>query len=128
LVEVIGLRWGHVQLGSSRIFSGLVKGDDYTTRAVRDLRLAAALLDYLDASDRRTRITADSPPSMRHDERLTGHAFVRNLKAYAPVAGAGDTHVQTDTHSFARLVADQTGSTKNGYTPLASAMRNRDNR
>jgi integrase len=117
--EVIRLRWGDVQLGTVMTLTGLVKGGDYVTREVRDPRVAAALLDYLATADRRATLTAESPLWTRHDfakpghvdeEPLTGHAFAYNLKAYAAAAGIADIHVHQTRHSFARLVADATGS------------------
>jgi integrase len=117
--EVIRLTWGDVQLGTVMTITGLVKGGDYVSREVRDSRVAAALVEYLVASDRRSTLTAESPLWTRHDfakpetdddEPLTSHAFAHNLKVYAAAAGIGDIHVHQTRHSFARLVADQTGS------------------
>jgi integrase len=117
--EVIRLRWGDIQLGIVMTITGLVKGGDYVSREVRDPRVAAALQEYLVACDRRLSLTAESPLWTRHDfakpengddEALTSHAFAHNLKAYAATAGIGDINVHQTRHSFARLVADQTGS------------------
>jgi integrase/recombinase XerD len=53
---------------------------------------------------------------MRHDRAgrlgaaLTSHAFVKNLKRYAKEAGVGDVHLHQTRHSFARIVAEETGS------------------
>jgi integrase len=49
-------------------------------------------------------------PGLADDTPLTGHALAHNLKVYAAAAGVGAIHVHQTRHSFARLVADQTGS------------------
>ncbi len=41
---------------------------------------------------------------------LTSHTFVKNLKRYAREAGVGDLHLHQTRHSFARIIAEQTGS------------------
>ena len=41
---------------------------------------------------------------------LTSHAFVKNLKRYARAAGVGAVHLHQTRHSFARIVAEETGS------------------
>lgn len=52
----------------------------------------------------------------RHDRAgrpgaaLSSHAFVKNLKRYARGAGVGDVHLHQTKHSFARIVAEETGS------------------
>jgi integrase len=116
---VIRLRWGDVQLGTVMTITGLVKGGDYVAREVRDPRLAAAIAYYLTTSGRRSTLTAESPLWTRHDfakpgqidnEPLTAHVFADNLKRYAAAAGIRSIHLHQTRHSFARLVADQTGS------------------
>jgi integrase/recombinase XerD len=78
--------------------------------------LKEALLDYLSSSGRLTALKTDSPLWTRHDRAgkpgaaLTSHAFVKNLKRYARDAGVGDVHLHQTRHSFARIVAEETGS------------------
>lgn len=78
--------------------------------------LREALLDYLSSSGRLTALKTDSPLWTRHDRAgrpgaaLTSHAFVKNLKRYARDAGVGDVHLHQTRHSFARIVAEETGS------------------
>src|SRR5829696_3383915 len=58
----------------------------------------------------------DSPLWTRHDRAgrpgaaLSSHAFVKNLKRYAREAGVGDVHLHQTRHSFARIMAEETGS------------------
>jgi integrase len=115
--EVIGLRGGDLKLDDDSItLTGKVKGGDYVGREVRDPLLRAALLDYLAVAGRLTALRTDSPLWTRHDRAgkpgaaLTSHAFVKNLKRYAKEAGVGDVHLHQTRHSFARIVAEETGS------------------
>ena len=115
--EVIGLRGGSLKLHDDSItLTGKVKGGDYIGREVRDPLLKEALLDYLYSSNRLGALKTDSPIWTRHDRAgrpgaaLTSHAFVKNLKRYARQAGVGDVHLHQTRHSFARIVAEETGS------------------
>ncbi|HEY0322150.1 MAG TPA: tyrosine-type recombinase/integrase [Pyrinomonadaceae bacterium] len=115
--EVIGLRGGNLKLEDDSItLTGKVKGGDYIGREVRDPLLKEALLDYLSSSNRLSALKTDSPLWTRHDRAgkpgaaLTSHAFVKNLKRYAKEAGVGHVHLHQTRHSFARIVAEETGS------------------
>jgi integrase len=63
-----------------------------------------------------TTLKTDSPLWTRHDRagrsgaQLSSHSFVKNLKRYAREAGVGDVHLHQTRHSFARIVAEETGS------------------
>lgn len=93
-----------------------MKGGDYVGREVRDPLLREAILDYLSSCGREAMLKTDSPLWTRHDRAgrpgaaLTSHAFVKNLKRYARAAGVGDVHLHQTRHSFARIVAEETGS------------------
>ena len=115
--EVISLRGGNIKIeGDAITLTGKVKGGDYVGREVREPLLREALLDYLSSSGRLTALKTDSPLWTRHDRAgrpgaaLTSHAFVKNLKRYARQAGVGDVHLHQTRHSFARIVAEETGS------------------
>ena len=114
--EVIGLRGGDIQLGEYITLTGKVKGGDYVGREVRDPLLREAILDYLSSSGRLSALNTDSPLWTRHDRAgrpgapLSSHSFVKNLKSYALEAGVGDVHLHQTRHSFARIVAEETGS------------------
>lgn len=73
------------------IISMRVKGGDNVGRDVRDPSFRSALLNYLKAP-------------------LTSHAFALNMKGYAGEAGIKDFHLHQMRHTFARLVAERTGS------------------
>ena len=115
--EVISLRGGQVKVEVDAItLTGKVKGGDYVGREVRDPLLREALLDYLSSSGRLSALKTDSPLWTRHDRagragaQLSSHSFVKNLKRYAREAGVGDVHLHQTRHSFARIVAEETGS------------------
>jgi integrase len=114
--EVIGLRGSNVKLDHSITLTGKVKGGDYVGREVSDPLLKEALLEYLNSSNRLDALKTDSPLWTRHDRAgrpgaaLTSHAFVKNLKRYAREAGVGNVHLHQTRHSFARIVAEETGS------------------
>jgi integrase len=115
--EVIGLRGRNLKLDEDSItITGKVKGGDYIDREVRDPLLRQSVLDYLSSSGRLGALRTDSPLWTRHDRAgrpgaaLTSHAFVKNLKRYAREAGVGDVHLHQTRHSFARIVAEETGS------------------
>jgi integrase len=115
--EVISLRGGNIKFNDDSItLTGKVKGGDYVGREIRDPLLKEALLDYLSSSARLNALKTDSPLWTRHDRAgksgasLSSHAFVKNLKLYAREAGVGHVHLHQTRHSFARIVAEETGS------------------
>jgi integrase len=115
--EVIGLRGREVELREdSMVIRSRVKGGDYLGREVSDPRVREALLDYLVASGRAGVLSNDGPLWTRHDRAgrpgapLTSHAFALNLKRYAKDAGIDRLHLHQTRHTFARMVAEDTGS------------------
>ena len=115
--EVIGLRGKDIELKADcLVVTGRVKGGTYIGREVADLELRAALIDYLSASNRLHALKSDAPLWTRHDlagkpgEALTSHSFVRNLKGYAEAAGLKHIHLHQTRHTYARIVAEETGS------------------
>jgi integrase len=115
--EVIGLRGREVELREdSMVIRSRVKGGDYLGREVSDPRVREALMDYLMTGGRVNVLTNDGPLWTRHDRAgksgapLTSHAFALNLKRYAREAGIGEMHLHQTRHTFARMVAEDTGS------------------
>lgn len=115
--ELISLRGRDVELrDDALIISGRVKGGDYVGREVRDPAVRSALLDYLRAGDRENVLGTERPLWTRHDRAgkpgapLTSHAFALNMKGYAEEAGVKEFHLHRTRHTFARLVAERTGS------------------
>lgn len=114
--EVVTLAWGDVKTGGVMILTGKVKGGEIVNREVREPAVAAALLNYLEASGRLAEMRPESPLWTRHDRAgspgapLTSHAFAKNLKRYARLAGIGAIHLHQTRHTFARIVAEESGS------------------
>jgi integrase/recombinase XerD len=115
--EVIGLRGKDIELKEGcLVVTGRVKGGTYVGREVADPDLRAALIDYLTASNRLHALKSNAPLWTRHDragepgEALASHSFVRNLKRYAAVAGLSHIHLHQTRHTYARIVAEETGS------------------
>jgi integrase len=115
--EIIGLRGREVELREdSMVIRSRVKGGDYIGREVSDPRVREALLDYLASSGRGAVLSNDGPLWTRHDRAgrpgapLTSHAFALNLKRYAKDAGIGEVHLHQTRHTFARMVAEHSGS------------------
>ena len=115
--EVINLRGRDVEERDGiLIIRCKVKGSDYIEREVRDSAARDALFDYLTTSGRAKALKTDSPLWTRHDRAgksgatLTSHAFAHNLKLYAKGAGLSQIHIHQMRHTFARIVADETGS------------------
>ncbi|MGH9852353.1 MAG: tyrosine-type recombinase/integrase [Blastocatellia bacterium] len=115
--EVISLRGRDVEIeGATMIIESRVKGGDYQGREVGDPSVREALLDYLKTSRRLSTLKNDAPLWTRHDRAgrpgaaLSSHSFVENLKRYAREAGIGKIHLHQLRHSFARMVAERSGS------------------
>lgn len=115
--EVISLRGSDVELKADHVIvRSRVKGGDYVGREVGDPSVRVALLDYLAACDRMNVLESERPLWTRHDPAgksgapLTSHAFAKNLKRYARVAGLKHVHIHQTRHTFARMVAEETGS------------------
>ena len=115
--ELISLRGRDIEFREDAlIIRGRVKGGDYVGREVRDRGVRAALLDYLEAGGRLNVLNSERPLWTRHDRAgrpgapLTSHALVRNLKVYAGTVGIKDFHLHQTRHTYARIVAERTGS------------------
>jgi site-specific recombinase XerD len=115
--EVISLRGADLELREDDfVVRCRVKGGDYVGRAVSDPLVREALLGYLAACDRTNALGSERPLWTRHDRAgkpgapLTSHAFDKNLKRYAREAGLGRIHIHQTRHTFARIVAEETGS------------------
>lgn len=115
--EVMSLRGKNLKLDDDFLtLTGKVKGGDYVGREVRDPLLRVAITDYLASCDRLSVLKTDAPLWTRHDRAgrpgapLSSHAFVKNLKRYAHDAGVGHVHLHQTRHSYARIVAEETGS------------------
>jgi len=114
--EVANLYWRDVKINGGLVLTIRCKGGEYISMEVNEPAVKAALLDYLTVSGRLAGMVPDSPLWTRHDKAgepggaLTSHAFVKNLKRYAKLAGVGAVHLHQTRHTYARIVAEESGS------------------
>lgn len=114
--EVLSLRGKDICLEETLILTSKVKGGNYVGREVADPLVKEALMDYLSAARRLHIFKTDAPIWTRHDragsagEPLSSHCYARNLKRYAISAGIDHFHLHQTRHTFARIVAEETGS------------------
>jgi len=114
--EIISLRGRDVKIEKSLVLTNRVKGGNYVGREVSDPMVKEALLDYLTAAHRLSVFRTDAPIWTRHDYAgrpgapLSSHCFVKNMKRYARSAGIDNFHLHRTRHTFARIVAEETGS------------------
>lgn len=115
--EVIGLRGKDLEFKEGAlVIKYRRKGGKFTAREVSDPVAYDALKDYLEAAGRMNVIESERPLWTRHDRAgrpgapLTSRALVENLKAYAREAGLSHIHLHQTRHTYARIVAEETGS------------------
>jgi integrase len=115
--EVIGLRGKDLEFKEGTlIIKYRRKGGKFTAREVSDASVYEALLDYLTTAERGNVLGTERPLWTRHDRAgrpgapLSSRAFVENLKGYAKDAGLSHIHLHQTRHTYARIVAEETGS------------------
>ena len=115
--EVIGLRGKDLETKEGTlVIKYRRKGGKFIAREVADPAAGEALDEYLEASGRRNVLASERPLWTRHDRAgrpgapLTARAFVENLKTYAREAGLAHIHLHQTRHTYARIVAEETGS------------------
>lgn len=115
--EVISLRGKDLEFKEGTlIIKYRRKGGKFTAREVADPSAYEALTAYLGAVGRGNVLGSERPLWTRHDRAgrpgapLTSRAFVENLKAYAAQAGLSHIHLHQTRHTYARIVAEETGS------------------
>ncbi|MET0648219.1 MAG: tyrosine-type recombinase/integrase [Pyrinomonadaceae bacterium] len=115
--EVIGLRGKDLEVNEGAlIIKYRRKGGKFTAREVSEPAALDGLKNYLTAAGRSNVLGTERPLWTRHDRAgvpgapLTSRAFVENLKAYAKEAGLAHIHLHQTRHTYARIVAEETGS------------------
>ncbi len=115
--EVIGLRGKDLEhKDGTLIIKYRRKGGKFTAREVSEPAAYEALTDYLKAAGRGNVLGTERPLWTRHDRAgkpgapLSSRAFVENLKRYAEKAGFAHIHLHQTRHTYARIVAEETGS------------------
>jgi integrase/recombinase XerC len=115
--EVIGLRGKDLEVrDGTLVIKYRRKGGKFTAREVSDPTAYESLKDYLGAAGRLNALSSERPLWTRHDRAgkpgapLTSRAFVENLKGYAKEAGLSHIHLHQTRHTYARIIAEETGS------------------
>ncbi|MFP5265218.1 MAG: tyrosine-type recombinase/integrase [Blastocatellia bacterium] len=115
--EVIQLRGKDLQWKEDRLIIGYKrKGGKFAGREVSDPTLREAVEDYLQSAKRTEVMKTGGPLWTRHDRAgapgagLSSRSFANNLKKYAKAAGIESVHLHQTRHTYARIVAEETGS------------------
>ena len=115
--EVISLRGKDLQRQEDKLIIDYKrKGGKFVGREVSDPTLLEALEDYLQAARRMEVLKTSGPLWTRHDRagrpgaQLSSRSFANNLKKYARAAGIEYVHLHQTRHTYARIVAEETGS------------------
>lgn len=115
--EVISLRGKDLEYNDGRlVIKYRRKGGKFVGREVSDSSVYEALIDYLMAVQRKSVLGSERPLWTRHDRAgkpgavLSSRSFAENLKTYAREAGIDNIHVHQTRHTYARIVAEETGS------------------
>lgn len=118
--EVLSLRGQDLEFRADGIvITCRVKGGDYLGRQINNPVVRTALEAYLTTSGRLRILETGGPLWVRHDQGreavaseqpLTAWAFVRRMKDYAKEAGLEHFHLHQTRHTFARIVAEASGS------------------
>jgi integrase len=115
--EVISLRGRDLDLKDGRfVIRYRRKGGKFVGREVDEPAAFEALEDYLSAANRENVLGSERPLWTRHDRAgrpgapLSSRSFADNLKAYAGDVGIERIHVHQTRHTYARIVAEETGS------------------
>ena len=115
--EAISLRGKDLEQREGRlIIKYRRKGGKFVGREVAEPSLYEALVSYLSAAERINVLGTDRPLWTRHDRAgrsgapLSSRSFAENLKVYAREAGIERINVHQTRHTYARIVAEETGS------------------
>lgn len=115
--EVISLRGNDLEQKEGKlVIKYRRKGGKFVGREVDEPSVLDALADYLATAGRQNAIKSERPLWTRHDRAgkpgapLSSRSFVENLKVYATEAGIEKIHLHQTRHTYARIVAEETGS------------------
>jgi integrase len=118
--EVIGLEGKDLEFREDgMVVNARVKGGDYIGRLISNPAVRTALTEYLAASGRMEVLEKGGPLWVRHDQgaeaveeerSLSAWGYVRRMKEYAKEAGIEHFHLHQTRHTFARIVAESSGS------------------
>jgi integrase len=115
--EVVSLRGKDLERREGRlVIKYRRKGGKFVGREVGDDSVYEALTDYLMTAGRTNVLGSERPLWTRHDRAgkpgapLSSRSFAENLKVYGREARIEHIHVHQTRHTYARIVAEETGS------------------
>ena len=115
--EVIALRGRDLEERDGKlVIKYRRKGGKFAAREITEPDVALALNDYLKQAGRPDALKSWEAIWTRHDRAgkpgapVGSRAFADNLKRYAKEAGIEQVHVHQTRHTYARIVAEETGS------------------
>ena len=114
--DVARLKWGDLMINDQIVVTISVQGGEIINREINSQLVKSALLDYLKVSGRLDKSTPESPLWTRHDlagkvgGRLLSHSISKAMKKYAEHVGIDNFHLHQIRHSYARIVAEESGS------------------
>ena len=129
--EVVNLGTDDIRIEENQILIHTrVKGGNYEWRTINDEEVKTVLERYLRLTKRKSTVgqkgralwirfdRAAEAAAIDHwidnplgdEPRLSSHSFDRQIKKYAKEAGIGHFHIHQFRHTFARIVAEESGS------------------
>lgn len=115
--EVISLRGKDLQRNDGQLLIRYRrKGGKFVAREIADESLWVALENYLRSAKRLEVLRTDGPLWTRHDRAgrpgatMNSRSFANNLQAYGRSVGIEHLHLHQTRHTYARIVAEETGS------------------
>lgn len=127
--EVLQLTWGKVQIGYNGIqIETRVKGGTWRNIEINQVIVRDTLMNYIRESGRADAMQNDSPLWMGHapqgnssDSGISARSFSFNMKRYGRLIDRPDLHNHMTRHTYARIVADETGSLTDTQDALGHA-------
>jgi integrase len=114
---VISLRGKDLQRKDDKLIIGYKrKGGKFVGREMSDPTLSDALEDYLQSARRLDVLKTGGPLWTRPDRagrlgaQVNSRSFANNLQEYGRAAGIENLHLHQTRHTYARIVAEETGS------------------
>jgi integrase len=128
--EVGNLTWSDVKIDEGMVITYRAKGGDIVTREINEPIVRETLLNYLRDSGRLDGMLPETSLWTRHDRagkpggKLSSHSISKAFKKYALDAGIENFHLHMIRHSYARILADITGSIRIVQDELGHSSQN----
>jgi site-specific recombinase XerD len=127
--EVMQLKWGKTQTTPAGLqIETRVKGGELRHIEINQVLVREALMYYIGESGRADSMKSDSPLWLGHapqgnssEAGLSARSFSYNMKRYGRMIGRPDLHNHMTRHTYARIIADETGSLTDTQDALGHA-------